>query len=43
MSSTYGMPAAASDIEMHIDEDTGRRYSYNTATGDTKWLEANAE
>jgi hypothetical protein len=34
---------ASNDIEMHIDEDTGHRYSYNTTTGDTEWLEDNEE
>ena len=26
------------DVSMHVDEETGHRYSYNEATGQTQWL-----
>ena len=25
-------------VSMHVDEETGRRYNYNKATGQTQWL-----
>ena len=25
-------------VSMHVDEETGHRYSYNEATGQTQWL-----
>ena len=25
-------------VSMHVDEETGRCYSYNEATGQTQWL-----
>ena len=25
-------------VSMHVDEETGRRYSYNEAAGQTQWL-----
>ena len=36
---TTAAPVAPDDIEMHIDENTGRRYSYNTTNGETAWLD----
>jgi len=37
-----GEVKTVSDVEnvvsMHVDEETGRRYSYNKATGQTQWL-----
>jgi hypothetical protein len=26
------------DVSMHVDEETGHRYSYNEATDHTQWL-----
>ena len=26
------------DVSIHVDEETGRRYSYNETTGQTQWL-----
>jgi hypothetical protein len=37
-----GEVKTVSDVEavvsMHVDEETGRRYSYNEATDETQWL-----
>ena len=39
---TGGEVKTVSDIEnvvsMHVEEETGRRYSYNAVTGQTQWL-----
>jgi hypothetical protein len=37
------VPGAEVDVSLHVDEETGRRYSYNEATGQTQWLEESDE
>ena len=46
-SSTGGEAKTVSDVEAavsyHVDEETGNRYSYDPATGQTQWLSADDE
>jgi hypothetical protein len=45
--SVAGEVKTVSDVEavvsMHVDEETGRRYSYNETTGPTQWLSGDDE
>ena len=36
-------PVGSSNIEVHTDEDSGRRYSVNNDTGETKWMDDDKE
>ena len=36
-------PAGSSDIDIHVDEESGRRYSVNNSTGETKWMDDDKE
>ena len=38
-SSASATPVVSNNIQTHVDEDTGRRYSYNMTTGDSSWLD----
>ena len=38
-SATSATPVVSNNIQTHVDEDTGRRYSYNMTTGDSSWLD----
>ena len=36
--SAMKVPYVEVAVSMHVDEETGRCYSYNEATGQTQWL-----